>query len=213
MPLQKKSTLEKNKGNLLQLFVWFMTLPCYARGIFRWAHSFHSQLGVVCRLTLSCKHIKQCRILSIVKSWTIEKAECRRTDAFKLWCWRRLESPWTARRSNQSGLKEINPECSLEEPMLKLKLYTLATCCEELAHWKRPWCWEGLRAEGEGGNRGWDGWMASPTQWTWVWATPGDSEGEGSLACSSPWGQTGLSNWTTTSQKNWGSLEKSWFLS
>ena len=90
MPLQKNSTVEKNKGNQLQPFVWFMTLPCYARGVFRWAHSFQSQLGVVCRLTLSCKHIKQCRILSIVKNWTIGKAECRRTDAFKLRCWSRF---------------------------------------------------------------------------------------------------------------------------
>ena len=46
---------------------------------------------------------------------------------------------------------------------------TLATSCEELTHWKRPWCWEGLGAEGEGDDRGWDGWMASPTRWMWVW--------------------------------------------
>ena len=50
---------------------------------------------------------------------------------------------------------------------------TLAMWCEELSHWKRPWCWERLRAEGEGDDRGWDGWMASPTQWTWVWADSG----------------------------------------
>ena len=57
------------------------------------------------------------------ESWTIKKAECRRIDAFELWCWRRLlRVPWTARRSNQSILKEISPECSLEELMLKLKL-------------------------------------------------------------------------------------------
>ena len=56
-------------------------------------------------------------------SWTIKKAEHRRIDAFELWCWRRLlRIPWTARRSNQSILKEINPEYSLEERMLKLKL-------------------------------------------------------------------------------------------
>ena len=48
---------------------------------------------------------------------------------------------------------------------------TLATSCEELTHWKRPWCWEGLRAGGEGDDRGWDGWMASPTRWTWVWVS------------------------------------------
>ena len=72
------------------------------------------------------------------ESWTSKKAECRRIDAFKLWCWRRLlQVPWTARRSNQSILKEISPGCSLEGMMLKLKLSTLATSCEELTHWKR----------------------------------------------------------------------------
>ena len=50
---------------------------------------------------------------------------------------------------------------------------TLATWCKELTHWKRPWCWERLKAGGEGGHRGWDGWMASPSQWTWVWASSG----------------------------------------
>ena len=50
---------------------------------------------------------------------------------------------------------------------------TLATSCEELTHWKRLWCWEGLRARGEGDDRGWDGWMASPTQWTWIWVNSG----------------------------------------
>ena len=108
------------------------------------------------------------------ESWTVKKAEHRRIDAFELWCWRRLlRVPWTARRSNQSILKEISPGCSLEGLMLKLKLqYFLATWCEELTHWKRPWCWE-LRAGGEGDDRGWDGWMATPTQWTWVWVNSG----------------------------------------
>ena len=93
-------------------------------------------------------------------------------DAFELWCWRRLlRVPWAARRSNQSILKEISPGYSLEGLMLKLKLLwpnTLATSCEELTHWKRLWCWEGLEAGGEGNNR-WDSWMASLTRWTWVW--------------------------------------------
>ena len=108
------------------------------------------------------------------ESWTVKKAECWRIDAFELWCWRRLlRVPWTARRSNESILKEISPGCSLQGLMLKVKLQTLLTWCEELTHLKRPWCWESLRAGGEGDNRGWDGWMASPTWWTWVWVNSG----------------------------------------
>ena len=104
------------------------------------------------------------------ESWTIKKAEHQRIDAFELWCWRRLlRAPWTVRRSNQSILKKISPGCSLEGPMLKLKLQYLATWCKELTHLERPWCWERLRAGGEGDDRGWDGWMASPTKWIWVW--------------------------------------------
>ena len=100
------------------------------------------------------------------------KAERQRIDAFELWCWRRLfRVPWTP-RSNQSILKKISAECSLEWLMLKLKLHTLPTWCEELTHFKGPWCLERLRA-GEGDNRDWDGWMASSTQWTWVWVNSG----------------------------------------
>ena len=79
----------------------------------------------------------------------------------------------TARRYNQSILKEISPGCSLEGLMLKLKLQYFGNLCKELTHWKRPWCWEGLGAGGEGDDRGWDGWMTSPTQWAWVWVNPG----------------------------------------
>ena len=110
-------------------------------------------------------YLRTPRIKMWWESWTIKKAECWRIDAFELWCWR---VPWTARRSNQSILKEISPGISLEGMMLKLKLQFLAISCEELAHWKRLWCWEGLGAGGEGDDRGWDGWMASPTWWTWV---------------------------------------------
>ena len=102
------------------------------------------------------------------ESWTIKKAECWRIDVFELWCWTRLlRVLWTARRSNQSVLKEISPDYSLEG--LSWSSNTLATWCKELIHWKRPWCWERLRAGGEGGDRWWGGWMASLTQWTWVW--------------------------------------------
>ena len=90
------------------------------------------------------------------ESWTIKKVECQRTDAFELWCPRRLlRLPWTSRRSNQSILKEINPEYSLEVLMLKLKLQYLATWREELAHWERPCYCKRLKPGGEVG-RGWD---------------------------------------------------------
>ena len=72
--------------------------------------------------------------------------------------------PWTARRSNQSILKEINPNIHWKDWCWSWSSNTLATQCEEPTHWKRPWCWERLRERGEGGNRGWDGWMASARQ-------------------------------------------------
>ena len=106
------------------------------------------------------------------ESWTIKKAECWRIDAFELWCWRRLESPWIAGRSNQYIIKEISPEYSLEG-CWNWNSNTLATWCEELTHLKKPWYWERLKVGGEANGRGWDGWMASPTQWTWVWVNSG----------------------------------------
>ena len=109
------------------------------------------------------------------ESWTTKKAERRSIDASELWCWRRLlRVPWTARRCSQFILKEISPGCSLEGLMLKLKLNTLATWCKELSHLKRPWCWERLKVGREGDDRGWDGWMASVTLWTWVWVSSGN---------------------------------------
>ena len=93
-------------------------------------------------------------------------------DAFKLWYWRRLlRVPWTARRSNQLILKEISPEYSLEVWYWNSNSNTLAIWCEEMTPWKRPWCWERLKVRGEGDNRGWEGLMASQTQWRYVWAS------------------------------------------
>ena len=87
-------------------------------------------------------HLGKAMVFPVVmygcESWTVKKDERQRIDAFELLGWRRLlRVPWTARRSNQSILKEISPGCSLEGVMLKLKLSTLATSCEELTHWKR----------------------------------------------------------------------------
>ena len=91
-----------------------------------------------------------------------------------MWCLRRLlRVPWTARKSNQSILKEISSEYSLKDWCWSWSSKTLAFRCKELTHWKRSQCWEGLGAGGEGHDRGWDGWMASPTRWTWVWVNSG----------------------------------------
>ena len=113
---------------------------------------------------------------SHVWMWELEYKEswAPKNDAFELWCWRRLlRVPWTARRSNQSILKEISPEYSLEGWCWSWNSNTLATWCEELTRLKRSWCWERLKTGGEGEDRGWDDWMGSPTQWTWVWVNSG----------------------------------------
>jgi len=108
------------------------------------------------------------------ESRSIKKAEHQRIDAFELWCWRRLlRVPWAARRSNQSILKEISPDCSLEGLMLKLKLQYFGHLMWRADLFERPWCWKRLKVGGEEDDRGWDGWMASPIQWTWVWVNSG----------------------------------------
>ena len=98
-------------------------------------------------------------------SWTIKKAEHWKINAVELWCWRRLlKALWTARRSNLSILKEISPEYSLEGLMLKLKLQYFGRLMQRTDSFERTWCWERLKAGGAGDDRGWDGWMTSPTQ-------------------------------------------------
>ena len=120
-------------------------------------------------------HLDKASVFPVVmcgyESWIIKKAEHWKTDAFELWCWRRLlRVPWTARRPNQSILREISPEYSLEGLMLKLKLQYFGHLMRT-TDWKRPWCWETLKAWGEGDNRGCDGWIALPTWWTLIWAS------------------------------------------
>ena len=107
-------------------------------------------------ITLPTKfHIVKAMVFPVVtcrcETWTIKKVEHRRTDAFELWCWRRLlRVPWTARRSNQSILKEINPEYSLEDWCQSWSSNTLGTGCKEPIHWKKPWCWKDWRQKEEG---------------------------------------------------------------
>ena len=145
------------------------------------------------------------------ESWTVKKAGCQWIDAFELWCWRRLlRVPWTARRSKQSTLTEISPEY-WKDWYWSWKSNTLATWCEELTHLKRPWCWEKLKAGGEGNNRGWDGWVASPIWWTWVWVCsriwwwtgkPGVLQSRGSQRIRHDW----------AAKLNWTELRAGWHL-
>ena len=128
-------------------------------------------------ITLPTKvHLVKAMVFPVVmygcESYTIKKAECGRIDAFELWCWRRLlRVPWTARRSKQSILEEISPEFSLEGLMLKLQYFGhLMWRADSLEKTLMLGKIEGGK---EGDNRGWDGWMASPTQWTWVWVGSG----------------------------------------
>ena len=130
-------------------------------------------------ITLPTKvHLVEAMVFPIViygcESWTIKKTECLRIDAFELWCWRRLLSTL--------GLQGDPTSPSYRRSVLGVhwkdwcwswNSNTLATWCKELTHLKRPWCWERLRAGGEGDDRGWDGWMVSPTWWTWVWVNSG----------------------------------------
>ena len=105
------------------------------------------------------------------ENWNIKKAECQRIDAFELWWIRLFRVPWTARRSNQSILKEINPEYSLEGLMLKLKLQYFGNLMWRTDLLQKTLMLVRLKAGEEGDNRGWDNWMASPTQRTSVWAS------------------------------------------
>ena len=132
-------------------------------------------------ITLPTKvHLVKATVFPVVmywcESWTVEKAECLRIHAFELWYWRRLLRVfWTARRSNQSILKEISPEYSLEgliniSPFNKLKLQYFGHLMGRTDSFEKTLMLgkiEGGRRRGQ--HRGWDGWMASPTQWTWVW--------------------------------------------
>ena len=126
-------------------------------------------------ITLSTKvRLIKAMVLPVImygyESWTIKKAEHQRIDAFELWCWKRLESALDCKevqpvypKGEQSWVFIGRTDVDAETPNI------LATWCEELTHLKSPWCWERLKAGGEGGDRGWDGWMASLTQWMWVW--------------------------------------------
>ena len=152
-------------------------------------------------------HLVKAMVFQVVmygcESWTVKKAECRKIDAFELWCWRRLlRVSWTARRSNQWILKEISPEYSLEGLMLKLNLQYFGHLIQRTDSLEKTLMLGKIEVGGRVHDRGWDGWMASPTQWEHEFEQVlGVGDGEGSLECCSPWGCKESD--TTESELNW----------
>ena len=126
-------------------------------------------------ITLPTKvHLVKAMVFPVVmygcESWTVKTAECWRIDAFELWCWRRLlRVPWTARRSNQSILKEISPGISLEGMMLKLKLQYFGHLMWRVDSLEKTLMLGGIGGRRRRGQQRINGWMASLTRWTWVW--------------------------------------------
>ena len=150
---------------------------------------------------------------SHVWKWELD---CKESWVPKNWCfwtvvWRRLlRVPWTARRSNQSIERKSVLNIQWKDQCWIWNSNTSATWCKELTHWKRPWCWERLKAGGEGDDRGWDGWMASLTQWTWVWVSAGNWRWTGRPGVLQSMGSQRVGpNWVT--ELNWtGALHIRW---
>ena len=144
----------------------FLISPCYSwNSAFKWVYlSFSSLLFPFLFFTAICK-----------ASWAVmKKAECRRIDAFELWYWRcLLRVPWTARKSTQSILKEISPEYSPEGQILKLKDQYLGHLVQRTDSLEKTLKLGKKKGKRRKQRRGWDGWMASPIQWTWFWANSG----------------------------------------
>ena len=138
------------------------------------------------------------------ESLIIKKAESRRIDAFELWCWRRLlRVPWKQRDPTNPSQRRPVLSVHWKDWCWSWNSNTLASWCKELTHLKRRWCWERLRAGGEGNDKGWDGWMASPIQRTWVWVNSWSWRWTGRPASCGSWGckesdMTEWLNWTET---------------
>ena len=206
-----------NSGNCNRLYFlglqnhcrWWLQ-PWNWKTLAPWKKSYDKSIQRIKKLTNVC--IVKAMLFPVVmygcESWTIKKAELQRIDAFELWCWRRLlRVAWTARRSNQSILKEINPEYSLEGLMLKLKFQYLGTWCKELIYLKDPGAGKHWRREEKGVTEdemvGWYHWLSGRE----FEQTLGDSDGQGRLSYCSLLQRVGheLSNWITNLY-NWMQL-------
>ena len=167
-------------GGLLNYFRWWLQ-PWNKKGLTPWKKVMTNLDNILKSrdITLPTKvHLAKAMVFPVVmygcESGTIKKAEHQRIDAFELWCWRRLlRVPWTARRSNESILKEISPEYSLQGLMLKLKLQYFGHLMGRANSFEKTLMLERVKAGGEGDNGRWDHWMASPALWTWVWVNTG----------------------------------------
>ena len=168
-------------------------------------------------ITLPTKdHLVKAMVFPVVmygcESWTIKKAQHWRIDAFELWFWRRLlRVPWIVRRSNQSILKEISPEYSLEGLMLKLKLQYFGLLRQRADSFEKTLMLGKIEARGEGDDRGWDGWVASLTQWTWVWKKLQELVMDREVLHAAVHGVT--KSWTSLNdwiELNWSLEEKLW---
>ena len=171
---------------------------------------FSKELHVEVQLRIMCEEVRlvKAMVFPVVmygcECRTIKKAEHQRIDAFELWyLWRLLRVPWISRRSNQYVLKEMSLECSFEGLMVKLKLQYFGHLM-----WRTDSFEKTLMLGKIEGGRGLDGWMASPTQWTWVWASsrswwwtgkPGMLQSMGSQRVRHDW-MTEL-NWTVQSRR------------
>ena len=150
------------------------------------------------------------------ESWTIKRAETWRTDTFKLWCWRdafklccwrKLQSPLDCKEIKLADTKGNQPWMfyPLNGLMLKQKSNTLATWYKQPTHWKRPWCWQRLKAKKEESSRGWNGYTALLTHGYEFEQTPGNREGQRSLVCCDSWGckELDMTEWL-----NWSDLKE-----
>ena len=139
------------------------------------------------------------------ESWTVEKAEHQRIDAFELWCWRRLESPLDCKEVQPVHPKGNQSWICIGRTDVEAETQYFGHLMRRTDSFEKTLMLGGIGAGGEGDDRGWDGWMASLTRWMWVWVTPGVGDGQGGLACCDSWGhkESDTTEWLNWTELNW----------